>query len=322
METPVASSSLSPASAANGSAASGKVHVVVQRCAKARLLVDAKADEWVEVGRGLVVYVSFGQSAAEGDYRRTLRLAAKSLLTAPLSTADEWQADHSDAESLIALCRRGLPQSVLIVPQASLVSKLELGERNVKYHQQCAKDDARKLFEAFSAALERVARELVCPAAQSLDRFNELQAKRAAAALLAPDQFFRVGEHEGKYSQYDERGVPTHDAAGEPLAKSALKKLEKLYGVQVKKYEKATASNGAPDGATSGAAGAAAGGYPSAAAAAATPAAEKEERQEDEAELGPVPDGMCLPEVRRGTFGGRQGFELTTSGPFTHAFVF
>ena len=38
---------------------------------------------------------------------------------------------------------------------------------------------------------------------------------------------FKTGEYEGKYSQFDERGVPTHDAAGAELNKSQKKKHEK-----------------------------------------------------------------------------------------------
>lgn len=36
------------------------VQLVVQRCNKAQLLVDNQ-DEWVEIGTGLVVYVSFAK---------------------------------------------------------------------------------------------------------------------------------------------------------------------------------------------------------------------------------------------------------------------
>uniref|UniRef100_A0A7S4Q7I4 Uncharacterized protein n=1 Tax=Alexandrium monilatum TaxID=311494 RepID=A0A7S4Q7I4_9DINO len=190
-----------------GGTLGGTMHAVVQRCARARLLVDSAADTWTEVGRGLVVYISFakGAPAAGEESGRLLRQAAKSILGAPLSSSEHWKADHTDAESVVALCRRGEPQSILVVPQASLVAKLELGEKSLKYHHQCAK---------------------------------ALQAKRAAASQIAPDQLFKTGEYEGKYSQYDGRGVPTHDAEGGELSKSALKKLEKIYAGHAKKYAK------------------------------------------------------------------------------------
>ncbi len=40
-----------------------------------------------------------------------------------------------------------------------------------------------------------------------------------------------------KYSQFDEKGIPTMDTAGKEISKSARKKLEKLYEQQVKNYE-------------------------------------------------------------------------------------
>lgn len=36
---------------------------------------------------------------------------------------------------------------------------------------------------------------------------------------------------------FDSQGIPTHDANGQELTKSALKKLVKLYEVQEKKYK-------------------------------------------------------------------------------------
>ncbi|CAE7572065.1 dtd2 [Symbiodinium sp. CCMP2592] len=127
------------------------IHVVVQRCSKARLLLAESEDKWAEVGRGLVLHVSFSKGAASeagADSEvaaRCLKQAAKSLLTAPLSSSGQWQSDHADAESVLKLCSRGEAQSLLIVPQASLVCKLELGDRNLKYHQQCPRDTAAAL---------------------------------------------------------------------------------------------------------------------------------------------------------------------------------
>lgn len=41
------------------------------------------------------------------------------------------------------------------------------------------------------------------------------------------------------------QGIPTHDAEGKELTKSALKKLTKQYETQEKKYNKLMASHGA-----------------------------------------------------------------------------
>ena len=49
-----------------------------------------------------------------------------------------------------------------------------------------------------------------------------------------------------RYGSYDERGVPLTDADGAELAKSAAKKLEKVYAAHVKKWERATPEEKAP----------------------------------------------------------------------------
>lgn len=49
---------------------------------------------------------------------------------------------------------------------------------------------------------------------------------------------FRVGEEASKYSEYDERGIPTHLANGDEVSKKQRKKLEKLYEARVRACEK------------------------------------------------------------------------------------
>lgn len=39
------------------------------------------------------------------------------------------------------------------------------------------------------------------------------------------------------YSQFDAEGIPTHDAAGEPLTKSGIKKLKKDWEKQKRLFE-------------------------------------------------------------------------------------
>lgn len=70
---------------------------------------------------------------------------------------------------------------------------------------------------------------------------QEKEAKKvnAAAAKLveppmAPGELFR--KEVGKYSQFADNGMPTHDQEGKELTKTALKKIVKLFEVQEKKY--------------------------------------------------------------------------------------
>ncbi|RUS76609.1 hypothetical protein EGW08_015618 [Elysia chlorotica] len=63
----------------------------------------------------------------------------------------------------------------------------------------------------------------------------ELAAK-SAQDKIPPSEMFR--SETDKYSAFDDKGIPTHDASGQELTKSALKKLVKQYEAQEKKYSK------------------------------------------------------------------------------------
>lgn len=59
---------------------------------------------------------------------------------------------------------------------------------------------------------------------------------KEAAKRISPAKMFKQGEEAGKYSKYDENGIPTHLANGEEISKKQRKKLEKLYETQQKNY--------------------------------------------------------------------------------------
>ncbi|GMT23913.1 hypothetical protein PFISCL1PPCAC_15210, partial [Pristionchus fissidentatus] len=67
------------------------------------------------------------------------------------------------------------------------------------------------------------------------------QAEKAAAKeaqkKINPIDMFRQGEHVGKYSKYDDQGIPTHVADGEEVSKKARKNFEKLWAAQDKLYK-------------------------------------------------------------------------------------
>lgn len=66
------------------------------------------------------------------------------------------------------------------------------------------------------------------------------QAKLDAQRSIPPEKLFV--EETDKYSQFDDRGIPTHDNKGEEISKSQRKKLVKLYEAQEKKYKDYIAS--------------------------------------------------------------------------------
>ena len=75
-----------------------------------------------------------------------------------------------------------------------------------------------------------------------------VQAEKEAKAAQDPKTMFK--DQTDKYSQFDSDGVPTHDAAGAELPKSAIKKLKKDWATQEKLHEWFKAkSNGVSGGA-------------------------------------------------------------------------
>ncbi|KAF4657606.1 hypothetical protein FOL46_007352 [Perkinsus olseni] len=59
-------------------------------------------------------------------------------------------------------------------------------------------------------------------------------AEKEAKKKIRPQDMFK--DQTDKYSQFDENGIPTHDAAGEKLTKSAFKKLHKEWEKQRRLY--------------------------------------------------------------------------------------
>jgi hypothetical protein len=56
---------------------------------------------------------------------------------------------------------------------------------------------------------------------------------------IAPEEMFK--SQTDLYSAFDTEGIPTHDAAGEKISKSGLKKLRKDWEKQKALYESAKA---------------------------------------------------------------------------------
>ncbi|KAJ8298849.1 hypothetical protein KUTeg_022909 [Tegillarca granosa] len=72
------------------------------------------------------------------------------------------------------------------------------------------------------------------------------KAAKEAQDKIPPSELF-IKETD-KYSKFDEKGIPTHDAEGKEMTKSTLKKLMKTYEQQEKRYEKYMKSKANGDG--------------------------------------------------------------------------
>lgn len=64
---------------------------------------------------------------------------------------------------------------------------------------------------------------------------ERVQREKEAKKSISPNQMFLKDTE--KYSKFDDNGFPVLDIEGKELAKSAIKKLQKLYDAQKKVYE-------------------------------------------------------------------------------------
>lgn len=92
-------------------------------------------------------------------------------------------------------------------------------------------------------------REAEAKRREEVERQKREREAKAAAALekgrVPPGDMFKQGEYEGKYSAYDETGMPTKDGDGKELTKSAVKGLAKARARQEKLHAKFLAATGA-----------------------------------------------------------------------------
>jgi cysteinyl-tRNA synthetase len=78
-------------------------------------------------------------------------------------------------------------------------------------------------------------------AQEKAERAQE-EAKKDALNKLTPEEFMKqLTSEDGvtlMYTKFDDAGLPTHDSTGEPLSQSQVKKIQKAFQAQQKKYDK------------------------------------------------------------------------------------
>ena len=106
---------------------------------------------------------------------------------------------------------------------------------------------AFKIVDA-DALMKEIAEKRESEAQQHLDKLRkrvgliETDIERAEAAAVTPQQLFAARSDE--FSSFDDKGVPLTDASGEPLAKAAVKRVQKEYKAAQSKHEKWLAKGG------------------------------------------------------------------------------
>ncbi|XP_056403008.1 D-aminoacyl-tRNA deacylase 2 isoform X2 [Hyla sarda] len=117
--------------------------VVLQQCLHAKLQVrpqDKDSDaEWVEIQRGMVMYVCF----FKGSTKDLIPKMVSSLLNVKLS-----ESDSGKRESITEL-----PGDVLIVPQATLGGKSK--GRCMQYHSNAGKEQGMELYDLLIAQCQK-----------------------------------------------------------------------------------------------------------------------------------------------------------------------
>lgn len=144
---------------------------------------------------------------AASQFRDTVRAEALNACTpSALLNASDALRD--------AMLELGLMIEDRSAPQASIVKLLTPAQLAQM------KQDAERMLQA---KLERLA-------------VNEAKSKtKREKAMIEPAQMFL---NNTDYSQFDERGVPTHDAEGKELSKNARKKCLKEFDAQVELHQK------------------------------------------------------------------------------------
>ncbi|WAR19761.1 DTD2-like protein [Mya arenaria] len=123
---------------------SSYARVILQQCLSARLMVQPATEsedaEYVQIGRGLIVYVCFLKGASETMIDKMV----KSVLEARLS-------EPTDGGRLVSIL--DLPGDVMIIPQATLGGSLK--GKVMQYHGNVQKDDGLRLYTQFVEKCEK-----------------------------------------------------------------------------------------------------------------------------------------------------------------------
>lgn len=233
----------------------GCIAIVVQRFRQCKLLLDE--EQWITVGGdvggvvgdrnyndscGLLVYVSFSSSATKTQ----VETAAQTVLNLPVLTTGLWGDSKSSTKSVLSLASTFSSScSLVIVPQANLISKVKQQGKSIQYHGQRDKQSGEKLYDYFCHCIQGILLETQCEArSQDLPEwYNKRKAfldqqnnkSLSPSPATPPEELFRDYV---KYSEWDERGIPTKDSVGKELTKSNTKKLNKIYEGQMKKHIK------------------------------------------------------------------------------------
>lgn len=227
------------------------ISIVVQRFRECKLLIDEL--HYVTVGCGsescgILAYVSFASSTTHAQVEQ----AASTLLNLPVLTTGLWGDGESSTASVMTLAADPTSScSLVVVPQANLISKVKQQGKSIQYHGQVDKEKGEELYQYFCDSIKGKLLEEQCSSRKQdwpqwytqYKAFIDKQNNNSQPSCVSkpPEMLFRV---KSKYSEWDERGIPIKDIEGNELSKSQLKKLTKIYEAHCKRHAKWKANGG------------------------------------------------------------------------------
>lgn len=152
------------------------------------------------------------------------------------------QAFESFIQDLQALVERGSPAKEVLdrcdeVRDKDFVALgVRLEDGSDDYFLWMFEDPAVMQQEAREQA-EKVAAAVRSKLANKLD-LKQKELKAAEKNSINPDALFKSGAYSDMFAEYDEAGVPTKQASGEPVSDKKRKDLKKELAKQQKEYEK------------------------------------------------------------------------------------
>lgn len=254
---------------------------------------------------GLMVYVSF----AKGCNQSAVKAAAKIIVNLPVLTVGEW-GDGNKTMNVVDLAKQHPnAASVVIVPQASLINKVKSQGRSLQYHGQIGREEGNTLYHYFVNTVRGLVLESQCQARkeplpewyQKSCSAQSGSSHQKASPSIPPEDLFR---DETLYSKFDENtGIPLADAEGEPITKSAQKKMRKAQAAHRVRHLKYLRENRGNDDAAS-----------VATASTTSTSASSSSKKHWANAIDP-----SFVQVVAGTFGKRQSLEFVADmGPFCH----
>jgi hypothetical protein len=198
---------------------------------------------------GLLAYISFSISATEEKVVQ----ASKTLLNMPVGTLGAW-GDGSGVQSMLQLLSSfsavdsnkketevSSPLSIVLVPQANLIAKIKKNGKSIQYRDQIAKEKGKRLYDLFCDTVQTLLmdHEAVCRGQKSEKSTKNSDNNKSSIPDpdIPPDQLFRRRSLE--FATFDDdKGLPLTMINGDPVTKSARKRMQKQYDAHAKRHEK------------------------------------------------------------------------------------